>query len=443
MRENIKFDPLAVEGVAQVLLFDAKTRKLVQKVEGKNFLSRALTERILRVAQRHAFAIQHPTQWDTVTWDRFRHDIDAGGFFQWMILTNSAMAEAPATEKTVPGVVIGYSNRQTHGDGDLRRGTINRSESIHSPFRTRWVMDWATDRGNGTFQSICWGYSAIGLVPLPDRLGVDAVFEWTSGFADEGCCFYEGDYWTTPTARNIVRRLADATGAQLWTSGTLSPVIGSAGSAHYNQVAVRGDHILYVADGGTLRRRLISTGATSASLGGIGAVSTCAMIGDILYVIHATSDTEHVRATGSTLTIRRYNNATSTWLADLLIPNIPPNVNTNNIFPISGNVIRVGSARMHPNQAWYHDIDIGLLTITPLGVPSSPQLYLARAGRMKLWVPTQIIQYASGTLRPAQGMLFDMESMAGNYLLSRIRLAEPISKTSAHTLKVIYDFNYI
>lgn len=444
MKENVKFDPLAVEGVAQVLLFDAKTRKLVQKVEGKNFLSRALTERILRVAQRYVFAHQHPTQWDTVAWERFSHAVDAQGFFHWMILTDSAMAEAPAAEKTVPGAVIGYSNRQTHTDTDLRRGIINRSESIHRPTQTRWVMDWATDRGNGTIQSVCWGNSTTGLAPLFDRLGVDAVFEWTSGFADVACCCYEGDYWILPVTRDVVRRLAAATGALLWTSGTLSPV-GGAGSvpADVNYLAVRGDHILYVGNDNTLRRRLISTGATSASLGSVGNGSSCAMIGDILYVFDVAAFADHARATGSTLTIRRYNNATSTWLANLTIPNLPANVNTRNAFPLTGNIIRVGSGTSIANRAWYHDIDIGALTVTPLGVPSSPQQHLARDGRMKLWVPTQTTTYASTTMRPAQGMMFDVESMAGNYLLSRIRLAEAISKTTAHTLKVIYDFNYI
>lgn len=427
MKENVKFDPLAVEGVAQVLLFDAKTRKLVQKVEGKNFLSRALTERILRVAQRYAFAHQHPTQLDDCAWTNFTPSADAAGFFQWMVLTNSAMPESPTTEREVPGAVVGYANRLTHTDIDIRRGNINRFESTHTPNRTRWTFDWPTDRGNGTIQSVCWAHGSTGLTPLPDRLGCDAVLEWRSGIADGFCCSYDGDYWTN--TGSTIRRLSSIDGSLLWTSPAVA-VLGV-----LNPLAVRGDHIFYV-DGLFLRRLTISTGAISASLKSLSVAHNVALVGDILYFMPTIAHT-----TGSTLTIPRYNAATMADMPSVTIPGLPPNVDTRNIFPMGGNIVRVGPG--NNASGIYHDVDVVSLTIAPLGFRSPAQRFLARNGVVKLWVPTQETTYASTTALPATGMMYDVPSMAGNFLLSRIRLAEPISKTSAHTLKVIYDFNYI
>ena len=427
MTENVPFDPLAVEGRVRVLLLDARTGKVVQEAEGSNFLSRALTERILRVAQRYAFAHQHPVQFDDCAWTNFTHNADAAGFFQWMVLTNSAMAESPTTEREVPGLVVGYANRQTHTDADLRRGHINRAESTHSPNRTRWTFDWPTDRGNGTIQSVCWAHGSTGLTPLPDRLGCDAVLEWRSGIADVPCCSYDGDYWTNTAS--VIRRLSSIDGSLLWTS----PAVAVHG-ALTNPLAVRGDHIFYL-DVSTLRRLTISTGAISASLKSLSVPHNVALVGDILYFMPNIAHT-----TGSTLTIQRYNAATMADMPSVTIPNLPPNVDTRNIFPMGGNIVRVGPG--NNASGIYHDVDVVSLTITPLGFRSPAQRFLARNGVVKLWVPTQETTYASTTALPATGMMYDVPSMAGNFLLSRIRLSGPIEKTTANTLKIIYDFNY-
>jgi len=438
--DKVNLDPFAVEGRVTAQLFDARTGKQVDEQSGSNFLSRALTERLLRVAQRYAFAHQHPTQWDWCTWERFTHNADDQGFFRWIILTDSSLAESPSTEKVVPGTVIGYSNRQTHTDTDLRRGIINRSESIHRDNQTRWVMDWATDRGNGTIQSICWGYSNTELW-LPDMLGTDATLEWVNGRTERVLSFYEGDYWLYEPGAGLVLRLAAATGVLLW-SRTLSPTIGT-GGFFSSALAVRGDFIFYVANDATLRRHTISTNTTSGSLAILASsVSSLVIIGDIVYIFDYGS-VAHYHATGATLVIRRYSITGATFLTNLSIPNLPAGVVTLTPFPMSATVIRVGPGITSPFPAFYHDIDINLLTVTPLGVPVVNRSYTARDGRVKTWVPTQTTTYASTTMRPAQGMLFDVSSMAGNFLLSRIRLASPIIKDSTKTLKVIYDFNYL
>lgn len=139
--------------------------------------------------------------------------------------------------------------------------------------------------------------------------------------------------------------------------------------------------------------------------------------------------------------MRRFNDATSEWLTNLSIPSLPAGVDTRNAFPMGGNVVRIGPG--NALSGFYHDVDIGTLTVTPLGFQSPAQTFLARMGVVNLWVPLQTTTYVSGTAMSAEGMIYEVASMAGNFLLSRIRLASPITKTSANTLKVIYDFHYV
>lgn len=433
--DKVNLDPFAVEGRVTAQLFNARTGQQVDEQSGSNFIARAVTERILRVAQRFMFAHQHPTQWDWCPWVRFVPGEDAQGFFQWMLLTDSSMAEAPAVERTVPGTIIGYSNRQTHTDADLRRGIINRHECFHRPTQTRWVMDWATDRGNGTIQSVCWAYTITGLGPLPDMLSTDSTLEWVSGRTESTICSYEGDYWATTQLTGTIVRLSAATGEVLF-HRTVSPII-SGDSIPVNALSVRGDFIFYIGSDSSLRRHTISTGTTSASLGSVHFGGSLAIIGDIIYIFES-----HTPATGSTMTIRRYSITTAAFMSSLSIPNLPAGVNTRNVFPMDGNVLRVGRGSGGVS-GFYHDIDIATFSIAPLGVRVVDRMYTAREGRVKAWVPSQGTTYASGTMRPASGMLYDVSSMAGNFLLSRIRLSEPIVKTSDRTLKVIYDFNYL
>jgi hypothetical protein len=469
--ENVKFDPLAVEGRVKLELRDANTQKIVREVEGKNFLSRALTERILRIAQRYVFGHQYPNQWDLCSWDRFRHDVDAAGFFHWLVMTDSALAESPATEKTVPGTIIGYANRQTHSDTDLRRGIVNRALSHpHTPGisqgggprNLRWCFDFAHDRANGTIRSLCWTFSSPwGNIPLPDRLGGDASFEWRIwqlGASGLNICYYDGSAFGYLPDRLF--RLNPDTGvtqgewhnrAQMWFHDfNFNPVIVWNGVLFF--VGGRGEWI-YIPDGDRwgsgywsvpqnpgIYRNFPPNSTRVATLTHF--EGTVALIGDIIYLFDYTT-AAHAHATGGTLTIRRFNCVTNTFLTNLIIPNLPVGVNTRNVIPIGGNIIRVGPGDSVASPSHWYDIDVGASTISLATAIGFSGRYSARAGRMKLFdPPARPAFYMSGTVHPPSGMLYDMDSMQGNFLLSRILLPSPIVKTSNHTLRVFYDFNF-
>ncbi|MBT9158508.1 MAG: hypothetical protein DDT36_01520 [Firmicutes bacterium] len=437
MNENLSLDSCAVEGYVTVQLFDAHTGKQVDEQKGKNFLSRALTTSFLRMAQRYVFAHQHPAQWDVVSLNMFGTAEDHG-VFRWMILTDSPLAEDATTEHTVPGTIIGYSNRQPHVDTDLRRGLINRAESHHNSSQTRWVVDFATDRGNGTFQSVCWGRNSLGTLSLPGLTGVGlspATFDWRSGFNVPSCLFYEGDYWITTPNTSFVRRLSASNGALLWSRDLPLPAL----SAGRSTLVVRSDQLFYNSNTGRLIRHTISTN-TNVDLGATtGGAARIALIGDIIHI--TPQDTIHVA--GTTLVLQRYNVVTATWLANLSVANMPVNARSDIIFPMGGNLLRIGGG-FASDPVWYFDIDVAAATITPLGFPSVPLTYLRGHGaRLKVWIPTQPIDYSGVIMRPAEGMLFDISDMRGQFLLSRIRLPAPITKDATRTMKIIYDFNYL
>ncbi len=55
------------------------------------------------------------------------------------------------------GLIVGWSGKNTYAGDDTQRGTINPVESSSTYNRVHWVFDWATNAGNGTFNTIIWG----------------------------------------------------------------------------------------------------------------------------------------------------------------------------------------------------------------------------------------------------------------------------------------------
>lgn len=62
------------------------------------------------------------------------------------------------TQTGILGDIPAWCSRyEIYSGTDTRRGSVNLSESLWSPTTARWVMDWPTHSGNGTFRSLNWG----------------------------------------------------------------------------------------------------------------------------------------------------------------------------------------------------------------------------------------------------------------------------------------------
>lgn len=158
MDDLITIEPLKVKGHVTIQLFDAETGNKVQEESGYNFLTIALND-VLKRLQKSMFSHNIPNNnascinlktMDYITGAAY------SGVFQWLVLTDSTMAESPSTEKNIPGNIIGYADRNPYSNTDTKRGAINQTESYADDTRAHWVFDFATDRGNGTIGSICF-----------------------------------------------------------------------------------------------------------------------------------------------------------------------------------------------------------------------------------------------------------------------------------------------
>lgn len=136
-----------VHGAGLVELFDERGR-LIERHTFENFVGRVQLEHY-RWAARRDFAKSMGAPGissDPEPWDPMSH----------LILSSSGLVESPDTETDPPGSMIGWANKTPYSGVDTLRGTPNYSESLATPTATRWVFDWPTTAGNGTFQSIMW-----------------------------------------------------------------------------------------------------------------------------------------------------------------------------------------------------------------------------------------------------------------------------------------------
>ena len=89
--------------------------------------------------------------------------------FSYLLLTDDSTAEY-ANEAFAKGNVIGWSDRYSNTTAsDAKRGTWNSGESYVRNGQMHMVYDWATNAGNGTFNSIVWNQSLAlnGFYPAP------------------------------------------------------------------------------------------------------------------------------------------------------------------------------------------------------------------------------------------------------------------------------------
>jgi hypothetical protein len=75
---------------------------------------------------------------------------------QHLAYWNDAVAESPLTETMVNGEIVGWASRHPVGSPTGKRGVVNITESEWTDASAKWVFDWVTSQGNGTFQSVGW-----------------------------------------------------------------------------------------------------------------------------------------------------------------------------------------------------------------------------------------------------------------------------------------------
>jgi len=405
--DTLKLENISVKGSATVELKNGRG-KTIEKVEGNNFISSTVLNHALRALQRSFFSIPFNN----------RDFYDISDFFPTtMLYTDSAVAENPLTEVSVTGNVIGFSSLDGNTAVNARRGIINTTESSHNVNRTRIVCDWPTDRGNGVCRSI---YFTLGET-LPTLSPPMHTLNAVQHSIDNGTLRYSfitsnnGDLFLGNNTSAVIHQLRN----NMIISNTIPSPSGFVGWPNWftvigNNVYSLSNRNLFVTPvGGTTSTLLAS------NVGGIDHQVLLA-IGNIIH-------TFPTHANPPTFNINRYDVGTMQQLTPITItPSIPWEARQTS-FPLSNTVIRGGHSTGN-----FVDLNLTTLQVSDTGIPTGSSSVTLHGGNFVMLSPRSKIQN-----------FFTSPTMTRSNMFSRLLLPANITKTSANTLKITYDFNYV
>ena len=154
------------KGTATIQLYDEKN-KLIQEVKSTNCISSTALSRMYGEFFRTNLLLNKR---DGLS--------DRAAFLSpayFMLLTNGTNPEDP-TQKYMFGDVIGYANGwQSYSGADTKRGSLNISETITGDWNKHIVIDFPTHACNGTFQSVYWVPGIDNDVPISLSMKADTT----------------------------------------------------------------------------------------------------------------------------------------------------------------------------------------------------------------------------------------------------------------------------
>jgi hypothetical protein len=153
MQEPIVTAPDLTRGIVTVELSDAETGRIAYRETAENFVSNQ-SKAVARWFQRFMWGMFCPVETKNAAGYRPSEMpwFPADHIAYW----NDATAENAATEVNVQKELVGWASRNPIGSNSGKRGVVNISESEFTDSYAKWVWDWTTAQGNGTFQSVGW-----------------------------------------------------------------------------------------------------------------------------------------------------------------------------------------------------------------------------------------------------------------------------------------------
>lgn len=134
-----------MQGKTTIQLFDAKTKKEVQRVTDKNLITNAYKKYIEDYLNSYPLGLQkYPRGWLSATPLNMARGI---------VLFGSPLPENPNVIYPTTQECIGHAGGDYAG-ADIYRGDYNATESGDIPNGYRQVWDFATDKANGTISSV-------------------------------------------------------------------------------------------------------------------------------------------------------------------------------------------------------------------------------------------------------------------------------------------------
>jgi len=413
---------------------------VVQKEEGHNFISVGGYE-ILKRVMRCAISTSCPNA--TV---EYQNAYASGStavpsFFTLMVLTDDTSAESPTTETTWAGNVIGWGNLALYTGADLKGGTVSVLLSRAHNTSTKWVWEFANDRANGTFRSICLTRAT----DVTDgqkfrRNSCDSEFV-CGGFARKYTDItYGGGYYWAGINTNIVYKIDPATRQEVG-QYTL-PNVPISGIINYDS------GYLYFAYSSRWYRYNISSGVTDTSASISYMINTSYawhIIGGYIYYPYNT--TRMCRLALSTFT--SVSDESKSFTSISLLSGYPYQIGYNGNFCSLVSIVGVQGG----NYIWYRfnwtsgawEYEPGLLfgaSYTTI----MPYTSLKQWGSDYYFMST-VSGYTTvaGSDAATGRHLNKMVNVTGTQygvLSTRKLLTSPVTKTSAYKMRISYELQY-
>lgn len=384
-----------IKGHVTVQLFDVVTGELVQEEKGHNFLTKAFTYYMAKLQK----TMLSMGAYNNIT-NVFSVGSEAAGggtygLLKNLILSDSVMAESPSTEVKVPGNQIGFATRVPYVGSSTTQGTINQNESWASDYQMHWVFDFATDKANGTIGSVCWKIDnaeyAIRSVSTKKLVRAYSSIKYADGY-----------YWGMISP--VVYKIDPSTWLEV-----ASYTMTSSMSYGFN---VFNGCIYYVAPWNLLKYT-IATGVTTTGDAG-GQTPEMAILNGYTYNIHYTSASIVKGDANTCMTVKTIT---------------APGGSVTDIHLVNG-VIYVAKSG-------------GVYVFDPVGETFTLTTALKGYSILSAYaVVTGKIQYQNTTATNLALYGIDPFNTDIYEMMTRKLLTTPVVKTSANTMKIIYDFIY-
>jgi hypothetical protein len=481
---------LPTQGHVTVDLVDARTGRVVQREEADNFLS-LQTLRVARWWQRMMWGAYNPI----ITADAYGNLPHEMPWFpaQHLAYWNDAAAEVPATEDYVRKELIGWASRHPVGSPSGKRGVVNITESAFTEASAKWVFDWTTSQGNGTFQSVGWTRireeTAFPIARTPDDDQVIITPTTGTGSASWGSPLY----WDASTSLWYIVEYINNSPAPYWriasapavggTTTSVCTITGTTWSAQgvYGLARLGTDFIVSGSQSNLPRLARVTAAGTQTWV----ATPTAT---NIVLADCTVDGSSNIWTAASDGVVRRHSNTDGTITATVA-PTLAPTYLTGIAYdPADGNFWVLGTIAAITNQLWKMDSSgntVGPLfslyattqnvsSTTPYAgtyqIPAAQARDSYRhvhsatseiggsiiapvttrtAGLLVIAGTTTAVTVRSGVPvlggRITAGNQYGTSratAINGGTLGTRSLLGSPVVKTNAQTLKITYQFNF-
>lgn len=189
--ELMRAQVLGLEGRVTVEIVDEGTGKVLDRLDSENYVNTGQWQQFAKALQKLIWTFGYQGDTTTVTNDdytnrdpRYVPTLRNDHLACW----TDATAE-DATDKFPFGEIVAWAHRWQQGSPSTRQGIVNPTLCTLSASSVKWVWEWTTSAGNGTFQSVGWRRLGVssnsGDAILRDMPHISRKLGSTTGFSGD------------------------------------------------------------------------------------------------------------------------------------------------------------------------------------------------------------------------------------------------------------------